>query len=350
METLTDRPRGAAGEEGLRLLLPWQIEAEPPAWGHVVHSLQGETMGTTWSVHLVGPPSLQLGAIRRAIDGTFGEIIAQMSNWEPGSDLCRFNRAPAGHHQVLPPAFATVVAAALAVARASGGAYDPSAGALVNLWGFGPGLRHDAAGFTPPDAAQTRQATCGWQRLGWDAASRTLLQPGNATLDLSAIAKGYAVDRVAEVLDACGVQHHLVEIGGELRGTGLKPGAQPWWVDLEPPVRGCVLPVTRLALHGLAVATSGDYRRCFIDAAGRRRSHTIDPRTGQPVAHGLASVSVVHPSAMMADGWSTALMVLGPEAGLALATEQNLAALLVLRRDDGGFDELLTPALQEMAQ
>jgi len=335
-----------------RVLVPLAIRGEPPAWGQVTHALQGQSMGTTWSVRCVGPRELRLDAVERAIAAALAEVVAQMSHWEPGSDLSRFNAAPAGHVQALPTSFATVMAAALRVAAASGGAYDPGAGELVALWGFGPaGLRprHDEAGFLLPNDADCDAARRDWRALRWDADARTLTQPGGLRLDLSAIAKGYAVDRVSAVLDDCGLPDHLVEIGGELRGAGLKPDGQPWWVDIEPPAAGCGLAPLRLALHGLAIATSGDYRRCFVDATGQRRPHTLDPRSGQPITHGIASVSVVHDSAMWADAWSTALTVLGPEAGLALATEQGLAAQLVWHTGDDRFEEAWTPALRDLS-
>lgn len=335
-----------------RVLVPLAIRGEPPAWGQAVHALQGQSMGTTWSLRCVGPRELRLDAIAAVVGRALDDVVAQMSHWEARSDLSRFNAAPAGHVQALPPAFATVMDAALHVAAASDGAYDPGAGELVALWGFGPaGLRprHDEPGFTLPTDAAIAAVRRGWRALRWDRHARRLTQPGGLRLDLSAIAKGYAVDRVSDVLSECGLPDHLVEIGGELRGAGLKPDGQPWWVDLEPPAAGCGLAPVRIALHGLAVATSGDYRNHFADAAGRRRSHTLDPRTGRPIEHGIASVSVVHESAMWADAWSTALTVLGPEAGLALATAQGLAAQLVWRRDDGRFDEAWTPALRDLA-
>lgn len=335
-----------------RVLVPLAIRGEPPAWGQVTHELQGQSMGTTWSVRCVGPRELRLDVIKRAIATALADVVAQMSHWEAGSELSRFNAAPAGHAQLLPPAFAAVMDAALRVAAASDGAYDPGAGELVALWGFGPaGLRprHDEPGFMLPDDAAIEAARRDWRALRWDAATRRLTQPGGLRLDLSAIAKGYAVDRVSDVLADCGLPDHLVEIGGELRGAGLKPDAQPWWVELEPPAPDCGLAPTRVALHSLAIATSGDYRRCFIDADGQRRPHTLDPRTGRPIAHGIASVSVVHDSAMWADAWSTALTVLGPEAGLALANEQGLAAQIVWRDGDGSFREAWTPALQELS-
>jgi thiamine biosynthesis lipoprotein len=335
-----------------RVLVPLAIRGEPPAWGQLTHALQGQSMGTTWSVRCVGPSELRLEAITRAIDAALADVVAQMSHWEPGSELSRFNAAPAGHVQRLPPAFATVMDAALRVAAASDGAYDPAAGELVALWGFGPaGLRprHDEPGFTLPGDADIAAARRDWRALCWDAGTRCLTQPGGLRLDLSAIAKGHAVDRVCDVLADCGLPNHLVEIGGELRGAGLKPDAHPWWVALEPPAPDCGLAPTRIALHGLAIATSGDYRRCFIDTDGRRRPHTLDPRTGRPIEHGIASVSVVHDSAMWADAWSTALTVLGPVAGLDLAVAHGIAAQLVWRDADGRFVEAWTPALQDLS-
>lgn len=333
-----------------RVLVPLRIVGEPPALGQPVHALNGETMGTTWSVRVVGPAGLRTGAIADAIDQACDEVIAQMSGWIEDSDLSRFNRAAAGTSQPLPEAFATVLAAALRVAAESGGAYDPTAGALVALWGFGPtgpaaiAPRHDAPDFRPPTPEACARVHCGWASLDWAEPQRRLAQPGGVMLDLSAIAKGFAVDRVSALLRSLGLPDHLVEIGGELRGAGLKPEGQPWWVEIEPPAADCGLAPLRVALHGLSVATSGDYRKCFDDADGRRRSHTVDPRTRRPVEHGLTSVTVVHEDAMWADGWSTALMVLGPDEGLALADRLGLAARLVTRVDQedlrrGGQDD-----------
>jgi thiamine biosynthesis lipoprotein len=353
----TAAARGAGEAPEPRVLVPLRITGEPPPLGQAVHALGGETMGTVWSVRFIGPKGLRTGAIEDAVRHVCDEVIAQMSQWEPDSDLSRFNRAPAGSVQLLPNGFATVVAAALRIAAASGGAYDPTAGALVALWGFGPSgeaalaPRHDEPGFQPPSADDCARARLGWSALHWDAGRHALTQPGGLPLDLSAIAKGYAVDRVSALMTRLGLPDHLVEIGGELRGAGLKPEGQPWWVDLEPPAADCGLAPLRIALHGLSVATSGDYRKAFIDAGGTRRSHTIDPRSRRPVEHGLAAVTVVHDSAMWADGWSTALMVLGPDEGLALADRLGLAALLVRRRtaaEGGGFEERFSAAMREL--
>ncbi len=362
MEPQSRKPQGSAWAP--RVAVPHDITGEPPALGQPVHRLSGVTMGTTWSVALVGPPGLRLAAIDAALQRVCNDVIAEMSQWTPDSILSRFNRAASGSEHALPEGFARVLSAALDIAALSEGAYDPTAGELVGLWGFGPSgvlaigsnaiarpgtwLRHDDPEFRLPTPEQCAQAHCGWQSLRWDAQRRVLTQPGRATLDLSAIAKGDAVDRLSDLLTGLGLPHHLVEVGGELRGAGLKPDGQPWWVDLEPPQSDFALPPMRVALHGLSIATSGDYRKAYLDAHGQRVSHTVDPRQRRPVSHGLASVTVLHPSAMWADGWSTALMVLGPVEGLRLAEQQQLAARLVVRRPSGRFDEHLSSALQAL--
>ena len=325
-----------------RVLVPASIAATPPALGGRVHEFAGETMGTTWNVRLVAAPTLRREPVRRAIQAALDEVVAQMSGWDAASDLCRFNRAAPGTWQALPAALHEVLACARAVADRSDGAFDPTAGALVEAWGFGPVPRRGV-----PDAASLAQArmAAGWRRLAIDPLRRALLQPGGLALDLSAIAKGFGVDLVARRLHALGIGNHLVEVGGELRGSGVKPDGQPWWVQLEHPADDAS-GQTLLALHGVSVATSGDYRRWF-EHAGTRYSHTIDPRDGLPIRHGLAAVTVIHADCMRADAWSTALNVLGPEAGLALAGELGLAARLLVR-DGAGFVERTSPAFDAL--
>lgn len=287
-------------------------------------------MGTVWRVTLAAPPRFDPAPLRRGIAARLDGLVAEMSHWRGDSLLSRFNRADAGSWTALPPDFAHVVDAALAVAARSDGAFDPAIGALVDLWGFGP-VRVDRA----PDAAAVAaaRATAGWRRLEWDAAARRLRQPGGVALDLSGIAKGHAVDALAALLAAHGLGHALVEVGGELAGRGMRPDGDPWWVELEAPPGRALAPL-RVALHGLAAATSGNYVR---------GPHTIDPRTGHP-ASGVAAASVLHPSAMLADAWASALVVLGPRGGAALATRERLAARIV--DADGG--EWLSPALAAM--
>jgi thiamine biosynthesis lipoprotein len=273
-------------------------------------------------------------------------VVAQMSHWEADSDLGRFNRAPAGSWHVLPEAFFHVLSFAMDVARDSGGACDPCAGAIVNLWGFGPGGRFGQPDFVPPSAQAVQQALRNAKYIELDAPRRRAWQPGGVQLDLSAVAKGYAVDCLADYLDRMGIAHYLVEVGGELRGAGVKPDGLPWWVSLERPESSADEIVA--ALHGLAVATSGDYRRYFMHG-GRRYAHTIDLRNGMPVSNGIASVTVVHEQCMAADAWSTALTVLDVQEGLALAERKALAAHFLVR-EEGGMREYMSSAMRAMLE
>ncbi|SPC20052.1 FAD:protein FMN transferase [Cupriavidus taiwanensis] len=331
-----------------RVLVPVALSAptSPPAAGARLQRWGGPTMGTSWSVAALLPPDADAGAIGAGIRAVLGRVIAQMSNWEADSDLSRFNRAPSGSWHALPADAFAVLQAALQVARDSGGAYDPSAGPLVDLWGFGPAPARRAP--PSPDDVQAARGRCGWARIEIDAAGRRAWQPGGVALDFCAIAKGFAVDAVARYLCEQGLEHHLTEIGGELRGHGVKPDGMPWWVALEaPPGAGSDdAQQTLVALHGLSVATSGDYRRYF-DSDGRRYAHTIDPRTGYPASHALASVTVIHPQCMLADALSTALTVLGPDAGMAHARRHGVAARFLVRTANG-FLEHLSPAFAAM--
>ncbi|OEZ64738.1 thiamine biosynthesis lipoprotein ApbE precursor [Janthinobacterium sp. HH103] len=337
-----------------RVLLPQHIsdQAAPP--GAVIRDLRGLTMGTSWSVRLLEsamPGRAGSADLQQGLQQQLDLVVAQMSHWSDESDLGRFNRAEPGSWHSLPAAFCEVLGFAMHVSQASGGAYDPCAGALVNLWGFGPRHRYDESGFLPPNKETVALLLSQRQRrrLELDLPARRARQPGGLQLDLSAIAKGYGVDRLARYLDSQGIGHYLVEVGGELRGAGSKPDGQPWWVMLEQ-VDGADAdlhpPEMLLALHGLSVATSGDYRRFFEDGTARF-SHTIDPRSGMPIANQLASVTVVHEQCMAADAWSTALTVLGVEAGMALAEEQGLAARF-LQRDGSGFHETLSSHMLAM--
>lgn len=334
-----------------RVLIPVRIVPPPPLGllrALVVKELGGETMGTTWSARLAVPPATDLAPLKRAVDEVLTRVIDEMSPWEPASHITRFNGAPAGTWHRLPGGFFRVLSAALDWAEKTRGAYDPSIGASVDLWGFGPRSKHGAL----PDAETVRQARerGGWHRVRLDRETRSALQPGGLALDLCSIAKGFAVDEVARALRARGIANLLVEIGGELRGEGLKPDGTPWWVELERPRRGEPaargLAPTILALAGLSVATSGDERRYF-DVRGRRYAHTLNPATGAPVAHDLVSVTVAAADCMTADALATALTVLGPAAGPAFAAEQGIAARFV-RYDGSRMSEHLSPAMAAM--
>jgi thiamine biosynthesis lipoprotein len=328
------------------VLIPQDVSPAVPPPGSRIHTFEGTGMGTTWSVRVA---AVAAGDLRPALQAELDAVVAQMSHWEPDSLLSRYNRAPAGTWVDLPEQFFDVIDYALWAHMASGGAYDPAAGALVDLWGFGAARRYDHAGFYAPDDAAIERALDqrAAARLSFDRDGRRLLQPGGVRLDLSSVAKGYAVDRLALCLAQRGFAHYLVEAGGELRGAGVKPDGQPWWVEIEG-VPDSATPQAVVALHGMAIATSGDYRQYFEHGA-RRVSHTLDARTGRPVANGVASVTVLAPACMEADALSTVLAVLGPDDGSAFAEQHALAARFLVRRD-GALEEIATPAWKALLQ
>lgn len=332
----------------LRLILPADApEAALPPPGSPVVRLSGQSMGTYWTVALIAPAAPPPLVLRREVVDILDGIIAAMSHWEPGSDLCRYNRADRGWVTV-DPSLAQVVAAGLAVAADSDGAYDPAIGGLVDEWGFGP----PGPVAVPPDMATIARLLSGPRWPDIRVEDGRLWQPGGVRLDLSGIAKGYAVDRLAHHLAGRGALSYLVDIGGELRGWGIKHDATPWWVDLEPPLTHdgrAGGTVTRIALHGLSVATSGDRNRAIRAPDGRILSHSLDPRTGRPVPDTMASVTVLHEDCMMADALATALTVLGPVAGPCWAADRGIMALFATR-DGGLIREQVTPALTALAE
>ncbi|HET6397506.1 MAG TPA: FAD:protein FMN transferase, partial [Pseudoxanthomonas sp.] len=231
---------------------------QTPAGAAGLATLGGHTMGTSWSVRLVAGARADLHALHAGIQAQLDGVVAQMSTWEPDSDISRFRRAPAGSWQRLPEAFAQVLDAAIEVARASDGAFDPTVGPLVELWGFGSAATPRRVP-TPAEIERARART-GWQRLQRRAGGRELLQPGGLQLDLSAIAKGHGADAVAAHLKASGIAAALVEVGGELRGYGRRPDGGPWRVLVESDADEAApvehLPPRVLPLEDAAVATS----------------------------------------------------------------------------------------------
>lgn len=286
------------------------------------HAFVGETMGTTYSVQAscAEPPAEQ------QIAAVLAEVDRRMSTYDAASELSRFNRAEVGQPFAVSTPLAKVVAAAIGLAEETKGAFDPTVAPLVALWGFGA---QASASAVPPTAAEigAARAQVDYRQLVLRQQPPALVKRLPLTLDLSAVAKGYAVDRVAAMLAAAGCDSYLVEIGGELRAAGGGPGGRPWRIGVESPAGG--EPVVALAFFEGAVATAGNYRQTR-SLGGRQVSHVIDPRSGYPVAHRLASVTVVAPTALAADGYATALLVLGPDAGRQFAERAGLAALFVM--------------------
>ena len=314
-----------------------------------IAALGGATMGTTWRVQAVMRRGRDLHGLHAGIQAALDEVVAQMSTWEADSDISRYNDAASGSDIVLPGGFGHVMEIALEVAAASGGAFDPTVGPMVALWGFGAArgpLRIPADG-----ALATTRARVGWQRLQWDARARKLLQPGGVALDLSGIAKGHGVDVVVAYLRHAGVAAGLVEVGGELHGYGTKPDGQPWRVLVESAPEedaASSLPARVLALRDQAVATSGD-RWHHFEVGDQRYSHTFDPRLGRPVPAAPAAVTVVAGDAARADAWATAMTVLGPGEGLRLAERLSLSVRF-LQREAGVWREHMSPAFETLLE
>jgi thiamine biosynthesis lipoprotein len=314
-----------------------------PAGGEV-QALAGTTMGTTWSVKFVGSATSRQ-MLQRIIPLTLDRVIAQMSPWESESDTSRFNRLPLHRWQTLPPELDRVMDSAIRIARESNGAYDPTIGALVDLWGFGPsGPRQ-----TPPSAndIEVHHRASGWEQLEHDPKGHRMRRSNTGVVDLCGIAKGFAVDLVAYTLREHGIHHALVEVGGELHGHGVKPDGSPWWVEIDRSgeTRTETEPML-VALHDLAIATSG-CERSFVSGA-RHFSHTLDPRTGWPITNGMITATVLHASCMEADAYATALMVLGPDAAINFAVAHDLAALILFQQSSGSVIERTTPVLDAM--
>ncbi|MGB0723372.1 MAG: FAD:protein FMN transferase [Gammaproteobacteria bacterium] len=313
---------------------------------HTVTELSGATMGTTYSVKVVDlPGSVDVDSLRSDVDGVLRDINAMMSTYDPASELSRFNTHAGNDWFAVSPEVVEVIMEARRVSELSGGRFDVTVGPLVELWGFGA---PDTGNAVPSDQA-VRDARA---RVGFEKLDVRMQPPGlrktepGLHVDLSAIAKGYAVDRVSALLASRGLAHHLVEIGGELRGRGMSHRAVPWRIGVERPdaTGRSVYAAVNLADRGMA--TSGDYRN-FFEREGQRYSHTMDPRTGRPVRSGLASVTVVADTCMSADALATALMALGPVDAFALAEQEGIAAFFI-ERTDTGFRDRATRAYAQL--
>ncbi|MGI9592509.1 MAG: FAD:protein FMN transferase, partial [Myxococcota bacterium] len=315
--------------------------------------LQGESMGTTWSATLAGPALTgdAREAARSAIQAALDEVEGAMSTWLPDSELSRFNRYEGRDLFALSPSTLEVLAIAREVSERSGGAFDVTVRPLVAAWGFGAGARIPGEG---PDEEERAAilARVGWEKLEVDAAAGgARKRHPQLEVDLSAVAKGYGVDRAAAALVAAGREDFLFELGGEIAVRGRRPDGRLWRLAVERPQEEGRAVFGVVELDGQAMATSGDYRS-FYEAGDERLTHLLDPRIGRPIAHGLASVSVVADSAAVADAWATALSVLGPEEGVETAETLGLAAYFLVRSAEGGFEARATsrfPAVETAA-
>ena len=314
--------------------------APEPASEHIV----GRTMGTTYEATVTRrPDGVQRSDLVAAIDAVLADIDRHLSTYDPASEISQFNSTLSTDWISVSPGLLDAVLQSQRVSRASDGAFDITVGPIVKAWGFGSGGA-DAADTPTREQIETLLAATGQDRLESRADPPALRKAAaELQIDVDGIAPGIAVDRIAERFEALGIGDYLIELGGEVRARGVNPAGRAWRVAVEAPIAGERRPHALLELDGFAVSTSGDYRD-FRAKAGRRVSHTMDPRTGAPVTHRLTSVTVVHASTAMADAFSTALMVLGPDAGIDVARRLGLAALFIERpQGEGPFIELQTP-------
>lgn len=302
--------------------------------------LNGSTMGTEFSVTLVGDPTNQaLDGLEEDVRSALDAVNQSMSTYVETSEVSRFNRYEGIDRFPVSAGLCSVVAAALRVGAVTDGAFDISIAPAVNLWGFGPGGPNRVPG---DDAIEEALQNAGSDAVAADCGDASIRKNAPMVqIDLSAIAKGYAVDRVAALLEDRGFGNFLVEIGGEIRASGTNADGDAWRVAIEAPDLARRGSYAVVELTDIGVATSGDYRNYF-ERDGRRFAHIIDPRTGRPATGNVASVTVLASSAMLADAYATALLVMGRDEALALATWESLAVLMLVRTD-AGFEACASP-------
>jgi len=320
------------------VLLLISCEQQP----HVVR-LSGQTMGTTYTVVAIHRiENIEDQRVLNAIEGRLKRVNDSMSNWDPASEISRFNARRTLKPIEISAEIAEVMTAAYEVHRQSDGQFDVTLGPLIDLWGFG----------AAPDANRVpsdEEIEDALAKVGQDEVLALLEQPArlkkkntDTTVYLASLAKGYGVDQVAEALEALGFTDYLIEIGGDLLASGFNQNGSPWRIGIEQPVTGNRKVENIVQISGLGMATSGDYRNYF-SADGRRYSHIIDAKTGKPVTHQTASVTVLADTAMLADAWATALLALGQDRGMDISEKFNLAALFITR-DDSGQGSFVTTA------
>ncbi|MBI2969694.1 MAG: FAD:protein FMN transferase [Gammaproteobacteria bacterium] len=309
--------------------------------------LNGVTMGTTYTVKVADAPlPAPRDQLPDLVFDALDEVDRRMSTFIEESELSQLNRNSSMDWVPVSRELFSVLERAMQASRLSGGAFDVTVGPLVNLWGFGPAENSRRIPANAEIAAVL--ARTGYTRLVLDE-QRLAVRKARPDLyiDLSGIAKGYGADVVADSLSARGVKNFMVEVGGEIRAAGRNERGQVWRLGIETPGAGRRSVKRVIDLRDSGMATSGDYRNYF-ERDGVRYSHIIDPADGRPIRHRLASVTVVHPSATCADALATALLVLGPEKGVALAEREKLAALFIIRTDDG-FEQKMSPEFALLA-
>lgn len=305
-------------------------------------TIHGQTMGTTYTIKVRGNEIPPVTVIQDKVTATLDDVDRRMSTYKEDSEISRFNRDEKTDWFDVSKETALVVQKALEVSRRTGGAFDPTVGPLVRLWNFGPG-RRDTDQKPSDEAVETARQAIGHEKLEvrLDPPSLRKTTP-RVELDLSGIAKGYAVDRVAETLETLGIKDYMVEVGGEVRTRGLNDECHPWRIAIEKPDPEGRAIQQVIELKDRSMATSGDYRNYF-EKDGVRYSHLIDPTTGRPIRHRLASVSVRTPTCMEADALATGMIVLGPEKAEELARQEGLDVTLLVRTETNFVEKKIIP-------
>ncbi len=323
----------------LLIIALFLVRCQPPETLHV----NGRTMGTTYHLVLAEKafPAKQLTRVKHKTDSLLQIVNQQMSTYIPTSEISRFNRFQKSDPFTVSPAFSKVLRLALQINRESGGLFDVTVAPLVNLWGFGiKGNRNN-----PPSAQEINTLLKDIGSRYIEVVNDTTIRKTNpkVMLDFSAIAKGYGVDAVAGLLQELNLQNFLVEIGGEVVTRGTRFG-QPWIIGIDHPLPDAV-PGSNLEavlyLQNAAMATSGDYRNYFT-SGDSLYSHEIDPRSGRPIQTGVASVTILAPSCMLADAMATAIMVMGAQKGLEWVESKPGVEAMIIVHSAKGFKEIMS--------
>ncbi len=326
---------------GLLILSACDIDSHQPP----LVTLTGFTMGTTYTVKINEPHlKIDVRKIKSGIDSMLATINEQMSTYQNDSELSRINQSRSIDWIDISDDLFTVINTAINISDLSEGAFDITVGPVVNLWGFGPDARPE---LVPEDQLiQSALANVGYQYLHLRESPPALKKDrGDIYIDLSGIVPGFAVDRMAAYLEQYTIQNYMVELGGEIKAKGINPDRKPWQIGIEKPVTNQRSVQRIINLDNIGLGTSGDYRNYFVQD-GIHYSHIIDPKTGKPTTHRLASVTVLHSSTMMADALAVALFVMGPASGMQFAQKENLSVFFIIR-DKQGFTEEMTDTFKK---
>lgn len=306
-------------------------------------TLNGQTMGTYYRISFLGDDTIDNNALYKSVETRLNDINDLMSTYQQDSQISRFNQFEQTDWFEVSAQFLYVVEAARKVYQQSDGAFDPTLAPLINLWSFGEQAKPLA--IPSADKLSVALANVGFSQLQSQQNPPALKKTNTSLkLNLSAIAKGYAVDQIAELLSQQGIENYLVDIGGELKAKGVNSRKSSWTVAVEKPEAGQIGQVQqKIALTDMSIATSGSYRN-FFEEAGKRYSHILSPVTGQPITHNVVSVTVLHEENMYADAYATAIMVLGEEKGYQLALQNSLPVYMIVRQA-GEYQVIFTPEM-----